>query len=124
MSLRILILAIGYLLVHWRPCVFMICPLNMVLGANLRYFKTCGSRLTFDSNFRIFPMVEKFILNSQYVTFESPDFMYHLPNNLVQLHLASEQGKMGVFTQMVKWPLMLTNVIFHNFNINNQTLEF
>ena len=70
-------------------------------------------------------MVEKFILNSQYVTFESPDFMYHLPNNLVQLHLASwEQGKMGVFTQMVKWPLMLTNIIFHNFNINNQTLEF
>ena len=95
------------------------------LGANLRYFETCGSRLTFDSNFRIFPMVEKFILNSQYVTFESPDFMYHLPNNLVQLHLASwEQGKMGVFTQMVKWPLMLTNIIFHNFNINNQTLEF
>ena len=25
---------------------------------------------------------------------------------------------------MVKWPLMLTNIIFHNFNINNQTLEF
>ena len=30
---------------------------------------------------------------------------------------------MSPLTQMVKWPLMLTDFAFRNFNINNQTLE-
>ena len=50
--------------------------------------------------------------------------MYHLPNNILRLHLISNgEGKMSPLTQMVKWPLMLTDFAFRNFNIDNQTLE-
>ena len=94
------------------------------LGEYLKDVDVSGNELTLDSNFRIFHMVEKFILHPQYLTFESLDFMYHLPNNILRLHLISNgEGKMSPLTQMVKWPLMLTDFAFRNFNIDNQTLE-
>ena len=94
------------------------------LGEYLKDVDVSGNELTLDSNFRIFHMVEEFTLYPYYLTFESLDFMYHLPNNILRLHLISNgEGKMSPLTQMVKWPLMLTDFAFRNFNIDNQTLE-
>ncbi|KGU07839.1 hypothetical protein MEQ_03599, partial [Candida albicans P87] len=94
------------------------------LGEYLKDVDVSGNELTLDSNFRIFHMVEKFILHPQYLTFESSDFMYHLPNSLIKLHLIPrKQGRLSPLIQMVKWPSMLTDFAFRNFNIDNQTLE-
>ena len=73
----------------------MICRFkNGYLGENLKHVFVRAPTLTFANSFRIFPRVEKFIMQPEYLTFESLDFMYHLPNNLIQLHLIPyEQGK-------------------------------
>ena len=94
------------------------------LGENLRYVNVQGSSLVFKKRFIIFPMVEKFILKADHLTFESLDFMYHLPASLMHLNLfACEQGKMNPLAQKVKWPSMLSGFVFQNFKINYETLK-
>ena len=64
-------------------------------------------------------MTEKFTLNASYLTFESMDFMYHLPTNLASLHLSAKRlGKLYPITQMVEWPLKMSEINFKNFNID------
>ena len=95
------------------------------LGEYLKDVDVSGNELTLDSNFRIFHMVEKFILHPQYLTFESLDFMYHLPNSLIKLHLISrKQGRLSPLIQMVKWPPSLCDITLENFNIDQSMLEF
>ena len=97
---------------------------NGYLGENLKHVFVRAPTLTFANRFRIFPRVEKFIMQPEYLNFESLDFMYHLPNNLIQLHLIPyEQGKMSPLTKMVKWPRILCDIAFENFNIDHSTLE-
>ncbi|KGQ96166.1 hypothetical protein MG1_03645 [Candida albicans GC75] len=95
------------------------------LGEYLKDVDVSGNELTLDSNFRIFHMVEKFILHPQYLTFESSDFMYHLPNSLIKLHLIPrKQGRLSPLIQMVKWPPSLCDITLENFNIDQSMLEF
>ena len=95
------------------------------LGEYLKDVDVSGNELTLDSNFRIFHMVEKFILHPQYLTFESLDFMYHLPNSLIKLHLIPrKQGRLSPLIQMVKWPPSLCDITLENFNIDQSMLEF
>ncbi|KHC38682.1 hypothetical protein W5O_03653 [Candida albicans Ca6] len=95
------------------------------LGEYLKDVDVSGNELTLDINFRIFHMVEKFILHPQYLTFESSDFMYHLPNSLIKLHLISrKQGRLSPLIQMVKWPPSLCDITLENFNIDQSMLEF
>ena len=55
-------------------------------------------------------MTEELILKADYLIFESPNFMYSLPKNLLRLHLiADKQGKMSSFIQTIKWPLIVSD---------------
>ncbi|KGT64868.1 hypothetical protein MEK_05289, partial [Candida albicans 12C] len=61
---------------------------------------------------------------ADYLTFESPEFMYHLPNSLTRLHLiANKQGEMSPIVQKIRWPLVLGDFVFENFNIDYHTLK-
>ena len=94
------------------------------LGDNLQYIHIETSRLAFESSFRIPNFAGELLLQADYLTFESLDFMFHLPNNLVRLHLiANKQGKMSRLIQEIKWPLVLGDFVFKNFNIDYRTLE-
>ena len=89
------------------------------LGENLLYIHVRASKATLKSDFRIPPMTEKFTLNASYLTFESMDFMYHLPTNLASLHLSAKRlGKLYPITQMVEWPLKMSEINFKNLNID------
>ena len=94
------------------------------LGDNLQYIHIETSRLAFESSFRIPNFAGELLLQADYLTFESLDFMFHLPNNLVRLHLiANKQGKMSRLIQEIKWPLVLGDFVFKNFNIDYRILE-
>ena len=89
------------------------------LGDNLQYIDVRTSKLIFKSDFRIPQMAKEFSLNASYLTFESMDFMYPLPADLVRLDLfARELGKINPITQMVEWPLKMSEINFKNFNID------
>ena len=89
------------------------------LGDNLQYIDVRTSKLIFKSDFRIPQMAKEFSLNASYLTFESMDFMYLLPADLVRLNLfARELGKINPITQMVEWPLKMSEINFKNFNID------
>ena len=89
------------------------------LGDNLQYIDVRTSKLIFKSDFRIPQMAKEFSLNASYLTFESMDFMYHLPTNLASLHLSAKRlGKLYPITQMVEWPLKMSEINFKNFNID------
>ena len=89
------------------------------LGDNLQYIDVRTSKLVFKSDFRIPQMAKEFSLNASYLTFESMDFMYLLPADLVRLNLfARELGKINPITQMVEWPLKMSEINFKNFNID------
>lgn len=94
------------------------------MGEYLQYIQLCTSKLKFDSNFRIPPTADDVRLETNFLFFESLDFMYHLPTSLTRLRLvADEHGQMSTLTQVVKWPLMLGAITFQNFNIDYSTLE-
>ncbi|KAF6065329.1 hypothetical protein FOB64_005076 [Candida albicans] len=89
------------------------------LGDNLQYIDVRTSKLIFKSDFRIPQMAKEFSLNASYLTFESMDFMYLLPADLVRLNLfARESGKINPITQMVEWPSKMSEINFKNFNID------
>ncbi|KGQ84871.1 hypothetical protein MG1_05311, partial [Candida albicans GC75] len=94
------------------------------LGETLQYVHIKTSRLTFESSFRIPHLAGELILEADYLTFESPEFMYHLPNSLTRLHLiGNKQGEMSPIKQKIKWPLVLGDFVFENFNIDYHTLK-
>ena len=94
------------------------------LDENLQYVHIKTSGLTFESSFRIPHLAGELILEADYLTFESPEFMYHLPNSLTRLQLiANKQGKMSPFIRKIKWPLVLGDFAFKNFSIDYHTLE-
>ena len=94
------------------------------LGENLQYVHIKTSRLAFESSFRIPHLAGELILEADYLTFESPEFMYHLPNSLTRLHLiANKQGEMSPIVQKIRWPLVLGDFVFENFNIDYHTLK-
>jgi len=94
------------------------------LGEKLQYVHIETSTLTFDSSFRIPHLAGELILEADYLTFESPEFMYHLPNSLTRLQLiANKQGKMSPFIRKIRWPLVLGDFAFKNFSIGYHTLE-
>ena len=94
------------------------------LDENLQYVHIKTSGLTFESSFRIPHLAGELILEADYLTFESPEFMYHLPNSLTRLHLiANKQGEMSPIVQKIKWPLVLGDFVFENFNIDYHTLK-
>ncbi|CAX41213.1 LPF family protein, putative [Candida dubliniensis CD36] len=94
------------------------------LGENLQTVHIYTWRLTLESSFRIPHMIEKFTLYTHYLTVESLDFMYHLPNRLVKLHLfAYKQIKRDPFTQKIKWPLVLGELDLRGFRIDHRALE-
>ncbi|KHC49121.1 hypothetical protein W5O_00606 [Candida albicans Ca6] len=69
-------------------------------------------------------MTEELILKADYLIFESPNFMYSLPKNLLRLHLiADKQGKMSSFIQTIKWPLIVSDFAIKGFNIDYKTLK-
>ena len=83
------------------------------MGDNLQYIDVRTSKLIFKSDFRIPQMAKEFSLNASYLTFESMDFMYPLPADLVRLDLfARELGKINPITQMVEWPLKMSEINF------------
>ena len=94
------------------------------LGEKLQYVHIETSTLTFDSSFRIPHLAGELILEADYLTFESPEFMYHLPNSLTRLYLiGNKQGEMSPIKQKIKWPLVLGDFVFENFNIDYHTLK-
>ncbi|KHC62730.1 hypothetical protein MGI_05249 [Candida albicans P75016] len=94
------------------------------LEENLQYVHIKTSRLTFESSFRIPHLAGELILEADYLTFESPEFMYHLPNSLTRLYLiGNKQGEMSPIKQKIKWPLVLGDFVFENFNIDYHTLK-
>ena len=94
------------------------------LDENLQYVHIKTSGLTFESSFRIPHLAGELILEADYLTFESPEFMYHLPNSLTRLHLiANKQGEMSPIVQKIRWPLVLGDFVFENFNIDYHTLK-
>ncbi|KGU20232.1 hypothetical protein MG7_05305 [Candida albicans P34048] len=94
------------------------------LGENLQYVHIETSTLRFNSSFRIPHLAGELILEADYLTFESPEFMYHLPNSLTRLHLiANKQGEMSPIVQKIRWPLVLGDFVFENFNIDYHTLK-
>ena len=94
------------------------------LGENLQYVHIETSTLRFNSSFKIPHLAGELILEADYLTFESPEFMYHLPNSLTRLQLiANKQGKTSPFIRKIKWPLVLGDFAFKNFSIDYHTLE-
>ncbi|EEQ43135.1 conserved hypothetical protein [Candida albicans WO-1] len=94
------------------------------LGENLQYVHIETSTLRFDSSFKIPHLAGELILEADYLTFESPEFMYHLPNSLTRLHLiGNKQGEMSPIVQKIRWPLVLGDFVFENFNIDYHTLK-
>ncbi|KHC30388.1 hypothetical protein MGO_05254 [Candida albicans P76055] len=94
------------------------------LGENLQYVHIETSTLRFNSSFKIPHLAGELILEADYLTFESPEFMYHLPNSLTRLHLiANKQGEMSPIVQKIRWPLVLGDFVFENFNIDYHTLK-
>ena len=94
------------------------------LDDNLQYIHIETSKLTFENKFKIPSMAEELILKADYLTFESPEFMYSLPKNLLRLHLiATKQGEMNSLTQTIKWPLILSDFALTGFNVDYKTLE-
>ena len=94
------------------------------LDENLQYVHIKTSGLTFESSFRIPHLAGELILEADYLTFESPEFMYHLPNSLTRLYLiGNKQGEMSPIKQKIKWPLVLGDFVFENFNIDYHTLK-
>ena len=94
------------------------------LGETLQYVHIKTSRLAFESSFRIPHLAGELILEADYLTFESPEFMYHLPNSLTRLHLiGNKQGEMSPIVQKIRWPLVLGDFVFENFNIDYHTLK-
>ncbi|KAL1576094.1 hypothetical protein V4U94_005929 [Candida albicans] len=94
------------------------------LGETLQYVHIKTSRLAFESSFRIPHLAGELILEADYLTFESPEFMYHLPNSLTRLYLiGNKQGEMSPIKQKIKWPLVLGDFVFENFNIDYHTLK-
>ena len=94
------------------------------LDENLQYVHIKTSRLAFESSFRIPHLAGELILEADYLSFESPKFMYHLPNSLTRLYLiGNKQGEMSPIKQKIKWPLVLGDFVFENFNIDYHTLK-
>lgn len=94
------------------------------LSENLQHVHIEATKLTFDSSFRIPPMAEQIKLLATCVTFESWDFMYHLPNSLTSLHLATIDKENPIhINQRIKWPLMLGSFTLKGFDINCNALE-
>ncbi|KGR02213.1 hypothetical protein MG3_06009, partial [Candida albicans P78048] len=94
------------------------------LGENLQYVHIETSTLRFNSSFKIPHLAGELILEADYLTFDSPEFMYHLPNSLTRLQLiANKKGKMSPFIRKIKWPLELGDFAFKNFSIDYHTLE-
>ena len=81
------------------------------LGENLQYVHIETSTLRFNSSFKIPHLAGELILEADYLTFESPEFMYHLPNSLTRLHLiANKQGNESYCTK-IRWPLVLGDFV-------------
>ncbi|KGU24110.1 hypothetical protein MGM_05239 [Candida albicans P75063] len=94
------------------------------LGENLQYVHIETSTLRFNSSFKIPHLAGELILEADYLTFDSPEFMYHLPNSLTRLQLiANKKGKMSPFIRKIKWPLELGDFAFKNFSIDYHTLK-
>ncbi|KHC55438.1 Hap43p-repressed protein [Candida albicans P75010] len=94
------------------------------LGENLQYVHIETYTLRFDSSFKIPHLAGELILEADYLSFESPEFMYHLPNSLTRLYLiGNKQGEMSPIKQKIKWPLVLGDFVFENFNIDYHTLK-
>lgn len=94
------------------------------LDDNLQYIHIETPKLLFDNKFNIPSMTEELILKADYLIFESPNFMYSLPKNLLRLHLiADKQGKMSSFIQTIKWPLIVSDFAIKGFNIDYKTLK-
>ena len=95
------------------------------LSENLEYVRIRSPELEFDDNFRIPQKMKYFQVTANYFYFETPDFMYHLPDGLEHLQLVSRKdGDMGQLYNKVQWPKSLKIFRLHYFSFNPRSLAF
>nr|BAE44850.1 hypothetical protein [Candida albicans] len=95
------------------------------LSENLEYVRIRSPELEFDDNFRIPQKMKYFQVTANYFYFETPDFMYHLPDGLEHLQLVSRKdGDMGQLYNKVQWPKSLKIFRLHYFSFNSRSLAF
>ncbi|KGU20230.1 hypothetical protein MG7_05303, partial [Candida albicans P34048] len=95
------------------------------LSENLEYLRIRSPELEFDDNFRIPQKMKYFQVTANYFYFETPDFMYHLPDGLEHLQLVSRKhGEMGQLDREIKLPKSLRIFRIHYFGFNPSSLAF
>lgn len=95
------------------------------LSENLEYVRIRTRELQFDDSFRIPQKVKYLQVTANHLAFDTPDFMYHLPDSLEHFQLvARKHGEMGQLDREIKWPKSLRILRLHYFGFNPCSLEF